>query len=50
MQPYTFYKEFRASFLDILGKKDAYIGSKKPGKKLKEDKVLSPSFEDTIVF
>ena len=47
--PATFYKEFRASFLDNLRKKDEPIGTRKPGAKLKEDEVLSPSFEDAIV-
>lgn len=49
MQPYTFYKKFRASFLDNQRKKDAYIGSKKHDEKLKEDKMLSSSFEDAII-
>ena len=47
--PATFYKEFRASFLDNLRKKDEPVGTRKPGAKLKEDEVLSPSFEDAIV-
>lgn len=47
--PATFYKEFRASFLDNLRKKDEPVGIRKPGAKLKEDEALSPSFEDAIV-
>ena len=47
--PATFYKEFRASFLDNLRKKDEPVGTRKPGAKLKEDEVLSPSFEEAIV-
>jgi hypothetical protein len=47
--PATFYKEFRASFLDNLRKKDEPIGTRKPNAKLKEDEVLSPSFEDAII-
>ena len=47
--PATFYKEFRASFLDNLRKKDEPVGTRKPGAKLNEDEVLTPSFEDAIV-
>ena len=47
--PATFYKEFKASFLDNLRKKDEPVGTRKPGAKLKEDEVLSPSFENTII-
>ena len=47
--PATFYKEFRASFLDNLRKKEEPVGTRKPGAKLREDEVLSPSFEDAIV-
>ena len=49
MLPATFYKEFRASFLDNLRNKDEPVGTRKPGAKLKEDEVLSPSFEDAII-
>ena len=49
MLPATFYKEFRASFLNNLRKKDEPIGTRKPGAKLKEEKVLSPSFGDAII-
>jgi hypothetical protein len=47
--PATVYKEFRASFLDNLRKKDEPVGTRKPGAKVKEDEVLTPSFEDAIV-
>ena len=47
--PATFYKEFRASFLDNLRKKEEPVGTRKPGAKLREDEVLTPSFEDAIV-
>ena len=49
MLPATFYKEYRAGFLDNLRKKDCYEGIKRPGVKLQEDEKLSPSFEDAIV-
>ena len=42
----TFYKEYRAGFLDNLRKKGCMEGIRKPGVKLQEDEKLSPSFED----
>ena len=48
-QPYTFYKQFRAAFLDNLrkagAKDDARWGEARPEK----DERLSPSFEDAII-
>ena len=49
MLPATFYKEYRAGFLDNLRKAGCNEGIKKPGAKLQEDEKLTPSFEDAIV-
>ena len=44
----TFFKQFRASFLDNLRKKDDKVLAK-GGQKLKEDEIISPTFENAIV-
>ena len=49
MLPASFYKEYRAWFLDNLRKKGCAEGIRKPGAKLQEDEKLSPSFKDAIV-
>ena len=48
MLPQVFYKQFRASFLNNLRKKNEKV-THKGGMVLQEDETLSPSFEDAIV-
>ena len=48
MQPQVFYKQFRTSFINNLRRKGEFM-THKGGKKLTENEVLSPSFEDAIV-
>ena len=45
----TFYKEYRAGFIDNLRKRGSAEGIRKPGAVVVEDEKLSPSFEDAIV-
>ena len=49
MQPQVFYKQFRASFINNLRKRNDKIEHKGPGKVMQEDETLSPSFEDAII-
>lgn len=46
--PSTFFKQFRASFVDNLRKKGSAGDPRDPTDILKEDEKLSPSFEDAI--
>ena len=45
----TFYKQFRASFLDNLRKAGCKGDPRDPGARLAEDEKLSPSHEDSII-
>ena len=45
----TFYKQFRASFLDNLRKAGSKGDPRDPGARLAEDEKLSPSHEDSII-
>ena len=54
MLPATFYKEYRAGFLDNLRKAGCNEGIKKPGAKLQEDEkltcgVYSPSGHNFVI-
>ena len=49
MQPYTFYKQFRAAFLDNLRKAGAKDDARWSDARLDKDERLSPSFEDAII-
>lgn len=49
MQPYTFYKQFRATFLDNLRKAGAKDDARWGDARLDKDERLSPSFEDAII-
>lgn len=48
-QPYTFYKQFRAAFLDNLRKAGAKDDARWGEARLEKDERLSPSFEDAII-
>ena len=45
----TFYKQFRAGFVDNLRKAGDARSHLKPGDRMPADEVLSPSFEDAII-